>query len=143
MTSNVSIIFNIFFSIFSLFRTQVTTCPQCLNVFHSGLDHRTERLSDAEARCRAELSQFSEEISVRQNSCRINANKLEKMLGELQLQFEKASSTIAEVHNNYISMLEKRRDQAMEELGMLHSKQVNSVNIFFSIHPSSFPSSLK
>lgn len=91
------------------------------------MEHRTERLTDAEARCRAELTQFSEEIGVRQNSCRINANKLEKMLGELQRQHDAAKTTIAEIHQTYIALLEKKRDQALEELGSLHSKQVRGL----------------
>jgi len=106
---------------------QVATCTQCLNVFHLALDHRTERLSDAEARCRCELAQFSEEINIRQNSCRVNAHKLEKMLGELQHQFDAATSNIAEIHQAYISMLEKKRDHVMEELAALHSKQELSI----------------
>lgn len=95
-----------------------------MNTFHLALEHRTERLTDAEARCRAELTQFSEEISVRQNSCRINANKLEKMLGELQHQHDAAKATIAEVHQAYVALLEKKQEQALEELEALHSKQV-------------------
>lgn len=95
-----------------------------MNTFHLALEHRTERLSDAEARCRAELTQFSEEISVRQNTCRINANKLEKMLGELQRQHDAAKSTIAEVHEAYLALLEKKRELALEDLEALHSKQV-------------------
>lgn len=95
-----------------------------MNTFHVALDHRTERLADAEARCRAELAQFSDEIVARQNSCRIHANKLEKMLGELQRQHDTAKSAIAEVHQAYIALLEKKREQALEELGALHSKQV-------------------
>ncbi|XP_046639554.1 brain tumor protein-like isoform X2 [Daphnia pulicaria] len=106
---------------------QVATCTQCLNTFHLALEHRTERLTDAEARCRAELKQFSEEISVRQNSCRVNANKLEKMLGELQHQHDAAKSTISEVHEAYIALLEKKREQALEELEALHSKQELSI----------------
>lgn len=102
----------------------MATCSQCLNTFHVALDHRTERLTDAEARCRAELTQFSDEIVVRQNSCRINFNKLEKMLGELQRQHDSAKSTISEVHQAYIDLLEKKREQALEELEALHSKQV-------------------
>lgn len=102
----------------------MATCTQCLNVFHLSLDHRTERLSDAEARCRTELAQFSDEISVRQNSCRVNANKLDKMLGELQHQYESAKAAIVEAHNAYLALLEKKRDQIFEELGDLHSKQV-------------------
>ena len=47
------------------------------------------------------------------------------MLGELQRQYESAKSTIAEVHENYVALLEKKRDQALEELGTLHSKQVH------------------
>ena len=107
---------------------QVASCPQCLNVFHLALDHRTERLSDAETRCRSELAQFSEEISIRQNSCRVNSHKLEKTLGELQHQFDAATANIAEIHQAFISMLEKKRDHVMEELATLHSKQVMSLS---------------
>jgi len=106
---------------------QVASCPQCLNVFHLALDHRTERLSDAETRCRSELAQFSEEISIRQNSCRVNSHKLEKTLGELQHQFDAATANIAEIHQAFISMLEKKRDHVMEELATLHSKQELSI----------------
>lgn len=103
---------------------QVTSCTQCLNVFHLAMEHRTERLSDAEARCRAELAQYCEEIGVRKNSCRVCANKLDKMLGELEQQFETAKSNLAQIHETYVAMLEKKRDQVVEELGNLHSKQV-------------------
>lgn len=103
-----------------------------MNTFHLALEHRTERLADAEARCRAELAQFSDEIGIRQNSCRINANKLEKMLGELQQQHDAAKATIAEVHDAYIALLEKKREQVLEELGTLHSKQV----LFFTTSES-------
>ena len=96
------------------------------------MDHRTERLSDAEARCRSEFAQFSEEISIRQNSCRVNSHKLEKMLGELQHQFEAATANIAEIHQAFISMLEKKRDQVLEELAILHRKQVISfIHLFY------------
>lgn len=103
---------------------KVTSCSQCWSVFHQALDHRTERLVEAEARCRAELTQFSQEIGVRQNTCRQGANKLDKMLCELQRQYESAKTSIAEAHTSYIALLDKRRDAALEELGNLHSKQV-------------------
>ena len=46
------------------------------------------------------------------------------MLGELQHQHDAAKATIAEVHQAYVALLEKKQEQALEELEALHSKQV-------------------
>ena len=90
-------------------------------------EHRTERLSDAESRSREELMHFSEQVSLRQNTCRINANKLDKMLGELESQYETSRQAVTEAHRACSALLDKKRDQVLEELSNLHAKQELSV----------------
>lgn len=46
------------------------------------------------------------------------------MLGELQHQHDAAKSTISEVHEAYVALLETKREQMLKELEALHSKQV-------------------
>ena len=112
------------FNAFDVFLFQTMACAQCLKTHHVGLDHRTEHVNDAETRCREELAHFSQEMNARQTNCRLNANRYEKMLGELQLQHDAARATVEQVHRQYLDLLEKKREQAMEELATLHAKQV-------------------
>ena len=106
------------------FLFQTMACAQCLKTHHVGLDHRTEHVNDAETRCREELAHFSQEMNARQINCRLNANRYEKMLGELQQQHDAARASVEQVHRQYLDLLEKKREQALEELATLHAKQV-------------------
>ena len=130
------------FNAFDGFLFQTMACAQCLKTHHVGLDHRTEHVNDAETRCREELAHFSQEMNARQTNCRLNANRYEKMLGELQLQHDAARATVEQVHRQYLDLLEKKREQAMEELATLHAKQVIddthiSVKTFILVFPTS------
>ena len=103
---------------------QTMACGQCLKSQHCGLDHRTEHAAEAALRCRDELRAMSDEMEARRGVCRQNAHRLDKLLGELQLQHDAARAHVHDVHRQYVALLDKKRQAALDQLAGLHTQQV-------------------
>ena len=92
-------------------------------VEHKSPDHQYERLGDAEPRQKEELVNLMNESKARIADCDQTTTQLGNALSELQAQRDQAKDLIMESFQSYKAVLEKLRDNALEDLETLHSER--------------------
>ncbi|XP_046834478.1 B-box type zinc finger protein ncl-1-like isoform X1 [Vespa crabro] len=108
---------------FYCYTCQEPICNECLLVEHKAPDHHYERLADAEPREKEELLSLMSESKAKIKDCDQVTTQLENALSELQMQRDQAKDLIIETFQSYKAILEKYRDNALEELEKLHSER--------------------
>lgn len=102
---------------------ETPVCNECLIVDHKGTEHRYEIISEAEKHMRTEVEKLLQETRSKVEYCDNENTKLETSLQELQQQHDAARDAIKESYDTIMSVIEKRKDQAMRELKSLHSER--------------------
>jgi len=90
-------------------------------VEHKAPEHQYERLTDAEPRQKEELINLMTESKAKIAECDHVSVQLENALSELQVQHDQAKDLITETFQSYKAILEKCKDNALNELEKLHS----------------------
>lgn len=102
---------------------ETPVCNECLIVDHKGTEHRYEIISEAEKHMRTEVEKLLQETRSKVDYCDAENTKLETSLQELQQQHDVARDAIKEAYETIISVIEKRKDQAMSDLKALHTER--------------------
>lgn len=105
------------------FVLQEPICNECLMVEHKTPEHQYERLSDAESSQIEELVNLMSESKNKITECDKTSSHLENALSELQAQHDQAKDLIIETFQSYKAILEKCRDNALNDLEKLHSER--------------------
>ncbi|OXU28089.1 hypothetical protein TSAR_013888 [Trichomalopsis sarcophagae] len=117
---------------FYCYTCQVPICNECLLVEHKAPEHQYERLKDAEPRHREELVNLVNESKARIGDCDQISSQLGNALSELQAQRDQAKDLILETFQSYKAILEKCRDNALNDLEKVHSER--ELEIMDSFH---------
>lgn len=88
---------------------------------HKAPEHQYERLTDAESRQKEELFNLMTESKTKITECDQVSTQLENALSELQVQHDQAKDLVTETFQSYKAILEKCKDNALDELEKLHS----------------------
>lgn len=99
---------------------------------HKAPEHQYERLTDAEPRQKEELFNLMSESKAKIVECDQVSTQLENALSELQVQHDQAKDLITETFQSYKAILEKCKDNALDELEKLHSNR--ELEIMDSFH---------
>lgn len=102
---------------------ETPVCNDCLTADHKGPDHRYEIISEAEKHMRTDVEKLLQDTRSKVEHCNSENTKLESSLQELQQQHDKARSAIKEAFDTVVSVMEKRQEQAMNELKNLHKER--------------------
>lgn len=110
----------------------VPICNECVVIEHVAPEHQYERLVDAYERQRNELQNLVSESKAKVAFCEDATSTLQNTLGDLQAQHDNAQSLINETFQSYKALLEKRKDEILEELKALHSQR--ELRIMETVH---------
>ena len=102
---------------------ETPVCNECLIVDHKGTEHRYEIISEAEKHMRTEVEKLLQDTRSKVDYCDDENAKLESALQELQQQHDSARDSIKETYETILSVVEKRKDQAMSDLKSLHKER--------------------
>lgn len=80
-------------------------------------------MSEAEDRQREELQSLMTESKSKVEFCEDASSHLANALSELEVQHDSARDLIQETFQSYKAVLEKCRDEVLEDLQQLHSKR--------------------
>uniref|UniRef100_A0A1B6L209 RING finger protein 207 n=1 Tax=Graphocephala atropunctata TaxID=36148 RepID=A0A1B6L209_9HEMI len=111
----------------------VTICNECVVVDHCAPEHHYERLSDAYERHKEHLHSLMGESKTKMAYCEDATNSLNNALAELQAQHDNAKGLINETFQSYKAMLEKRKDDILDELKELHSERELKIMEMFHV----------
>uniref|UniRef100_A0A1B6H495 Uncharacterized protein n=1 Tax=Cuerna arida TaxID=1464854 RepID=A0A1B6H495_9HEMI len=111
----------------------VTICNECVVVDHCAPDHHYERLSDAYERHKEHLQNLMGESKTKMAYCEDATNSLSNALAELQAQHDNAKGLINETFQSYKALLEKRKDDVLDELKELHSERELKIMEMFHV----------
>ncbi|KAJ8297904.1 hypothetical protein KUTeg_024435 [Tegillarca granosa] len=102
---------------------QVPICNECMMGDHKQPEHHYERISDVEEKIVEDLKGLVTECKSKVSLCEESSNSLQNALTELQMQRDNAKGLINETFQSYKAILEKKRDDLLQELESLHSSQ--------------------
>ncbi|XP_039959311.1 brain tumor protein isoform X2 [Bactrocera neohumeralis] len=105
------------------FNCQIPVCNDCLIADHKGSEHHYDVIAMAEKSVRVDVENLMKEAKSKVQYCDAAASNLSSALTELQTQHDSARARIEETYQNYKKILEKCRDQSLNELGKLHSER--------------------
>lgn len=111
---------------------ETPVCNECLISDHKATEHRYEIISEAEKDMRMEVEKLLMNTRNKIDYCDNENSKLGSSLQELQQQHDTASSEINKAYDVIISAIEKRKEQALSELGSLHTER--EIKIMEQIH---------
>ncbi|KAK0183317.1 hypothetical protein PV327_001368 [Microctonus hyperodae] len=119
---------------FYCYTCQEPICNDCLLVEHKAPEHQYERLIDAEACQKEELINLVADSKKKMMDCEELSSQLENGLSELQAQHDQAKDLITETFQSYKAILEKCRDNALNNLEKLHSdRELEVMDTFHNI----------
>lgn len=102
---------------------QVAICNDCIVGDHKPPEHRPERILDLEEAERDGFKSLITESKSKMATCEEATTTLQNALEELQGQRDNAKDLINETFQSYKAVLEKRKDEMLEEMETLHSNQ--------------------
>lgn len=106
-------------------------CNECLLLEHKAPEHQYERITDAVKRQKEELIDLMADCKARMSECNQATFHSENTLNELQMQRDQAKDLILETYQSYKALLEKFRDNALQQLIELHSeRELEAMDIF-------------
>lgn len=108
---------------FYCYTCQVLICNECLVIEHCSPEHHYERLSEAADKQLTELQSLIAESRAKGAHCEELNAQLHIALTELQMQHDTAEDLIKETFQSYKAVLEKHRDDKLEELKQLHKQR--------------------
>ncbi|KAK0080316.1 hypothetical protein PV325_014163 [Microctonus aethiopoides] len=119
---------------FYCYTCQEPICNDCLLVEHKAPEHQYERLVDAEGCQKEELINLVADSKNKMMDCEELSSQLENGLSELQAQHDQAKDLIIETFQSYKAILEKCRDNALNNLEKLHSdRELEVMDTFHNI----------
>ncbi|KAL3880412.1 hypothetical protein ACJMK2_032652 [Sinanodonta woodiana] len=102
---------------------EVPICNDCMVGEHKPPEHQHERIVDVEGQQKDELKALIRESKAKIEYCDQITTSLQNGLMELQMQRDNAKGMIQETFQSYKAILEKRKDELLEELESYHSSQ--------------------
>lgn len=111
---------------------ETPVCNECLISDHKATEHRYEIISEAEKDMRVEVEKLLMNTRNKIDYCDNENSKLGSSLQELQQQHDTACTEINNAYDIIISAIEKRKEQALSDLGSLHTER--EIKIMEQIH---------
>lgn len=102
---------------------EIPVCNDCLIVDHKATEHRYEIISEAEKHMRSDVEKLLAETKAKIEFCDKENGKLDTSLQELQSQHDVAREAIRDTYDAFINEIEKCKENAMNDLKMLHSER--------------------
>ncbi|XP_039295126.1 brain tumor protein [Nilaparvata lugens] len=122
---------------FYCYTCQVLICNECLVVEHCSPEHHYERLSEAADKQLTELQSLIAESRAKGAHCEELTAQLHIALNDLQMQHDTAGDLIKETFQSYKAVLEKLRDDRLEELKSIHKqRELKLMETFHSLEKS-------
>jgi len=108
---------------FFCYSCMIPICNECIVVEHSAPEHHYVRLNEAYERQKKELRALMGESQSKVAYCEEVTTSLQNALAELQAQHDNAKGLIAETFQSYKAVLEKIKEEVLEELKKIHSER--------------------
>ncbi|XP_075234706.1 E3 ubiquitin-protein ligase meiotic P26 [Lycorma delicatula] len=108
---------------FYCYKCQILICNECIMGDHIAPEHHYERLSEAAEKQKVELRNLVAESKAKVSLCEDATNALQLALTDLQVQRDTASDLINETFQSYKALLEKRKEEVLEELKSIHDQR--------------------
>lgn len=100
---------------------EVPVCTECVVSFHKIPEHQLENIVESDRKHAEELDEIMRDTKSKINTCEDASGRLENLLSDLQQQHDNARDLIKESFQSYKAMLEKCKDEMLEQLETVHS----------------------
>ncbi|XP_056010419.1 brain tumor protein-like isoform X3 [Ostrea edulis] len=117
---------------------QEAVCGDCMKNFHKPPEHICENVTETERKLKEELSVLLTESKKKFVVCDEAHQTLESSLNDLQMQRDNAKGLIQETFQSYKAILEKKKDNMLEELEDLHlCQELAIMDLFHNVEKTS------
>ncbi|XP_064608306.1 brain tumor protein-like isoform X2 [Liolophura sinensis] len=113
---------------------QVPICSECVVEDHKPPSHQHERIVDLEPKQMEDLNNLISESKGKIKFCEDASRNLENALSDLQTHRDDAKALIQETFQSYKAIVEKRKDDLLQELEKIHSdRELAIMDMFHNV----------